>query len=51
MIQVDNRTKTFRDKARGERVVVDHISSGTAWVDSSRPLAHVCHSRREEAGR
>jgi sodium transport system ATP-binding protein len=26
MIQVDNLTKTFRDKKRGERPVVDHIS-------------------------
>ena len=26
MIQVSDLTKTFRDKARGERSVVDHIS-------------------------
>jgi sodium transport system ATP-binding protein len=26
MIQVENLTKTFRDKARGQRAVVDHIS-------------------------
>jgi len=26
MIQVDNLTKSFRDKRRGDRSVVDHIS-------------------------